>query len=579
MGIIFANDAIRIKLKNIIFATGIIDAHAHHNSGATCPLPLIYSQVAENAADPSGVPLLKTREALEWFIAHIAGYGEGIRIQKLSTFDMGNLLANLNKKTFANIVGSMDFADEFARRKAGAQIASPVVAATMDMERAHIEGYNGQAIYHEENGELFYYKRSSGDKPENEGNKINLSHEIIVNKVDKTKTLKLQKWKRQHKETLAAAVNNPLHLLPLLFYDPRRYNRPSGTAFPESKDYGAWDEVFNYVATDSFSGIWFGIKMYPPLGHKPFDELCEYLPEFYHRCEKDKIPILTHCSPGGMTTHEAEFYVAFDIEDGQLSSRRNTALQKQKQKVSQLIKSSGRQPSNALGYPKEWGETTDTKRRFPMDYFFKYYVHPEAWRPVLENFPDLHLCLAHFGGDEWRRGPISSWSGSPPSEWIKSIVDLTKTYKNVYTDISCFDLTNTLDGEEDKSKCVRNTLNKMLHWMRDKDEYKHLKNKVLFGTDWYLTHLTRTDEGAEYGHYCRDFKRLIDQVDATFWIRFTLVNPWNCYSMTKEKLLKMFDALKKAGAKNDALNKNLDQLLKLDDEVSRIKEQLVKWDA
>ncbi len=35
MGTIYANDAVRIKVKKIIVAHGIMDGHAHHNSGAT----------------------------------------------------------------------------------------------------------------------------------------------------------------------------------------------------------------------------------------------------------------------------------------------------------------------------------------------------------------------------------------------------------------------------------------------------------------------------------------------------------------------------------------------------------------
>ena len=34
MGTICANDAVRIKKKRIIHASGIMDGHAHHNIGA-----------------------------------------------------------------------------------------------------------------------------------------------------------------------------------------------------------------------------------------------------------------------------------------------------------------------------------------------------------------------------------------------------------------------------------------------------------------------------------------------------------------------------------------------------------------
>ena len=575
MATIYANDAIRIKQKKIIFAHGIMDGHAHHNSGACCPMPLIYAQVAETIKiNPRRIPVMRRREVLERLIG--IAFKEGVKIQRLTTFKMGNALAKLNRQTFANIISSTDFADEFTEKKDGSPVATPIIIATMDMERAHIAGYEGQTIYHEEKGRLFYYKRKSGLVPENEGIKVRLFHEFEENEVDKSKALKLKVWAVQFDETWKAAIKNPLHLLPLYFYDPRRFNRPAGTKMPESMEYGAWDKIFDYIATDNKPGIWAGVKMYPPLGHKPFDELCEYLPDFYHRCEKEKVPILTHCSPGGMTTHEAGHYMAFDIENGELCSKRQIASQKQREKITLLT---GKPVSNALGYPRECCETTDKFRRFPFDYFFKNYVHPEAWRPVLENFPDLHLCLAHFGGDEWRRGPLSEWTDSPPSEWIKSTIDLTKKYKNVYTDIACFNLDNKINYDTEGGKKVRNTFNKMLYWMRDRDEYRHLRNKVIFGTDWYLTHLTRSDDGAEYGNYCRDFKKLIDQVDSTFWIRFTLVNPWECYSMSKEKLRWMAEALKTGGAKKNTLQENLNQLLKLDDEVCRIKEQLAKWDS
>jgi predicted TIM-barrel fold metal-dependent hydrolase len=575
MGRIYANDAVRLTIKKIIHATGILDGHAHHNSGANCPIPLIYAQVKESAFDPSGKPWVQKRETLEWLISF--QFKEGVLIQKMSTFDMGNHLAQLNLLTYKNITRSMDFADWFPKeRKAGVQISTPLIIATMDMERAHIEGYSGQPIYHEEEGKLFFFRRKSGALPEREGKMIDLGHEIIVNKVDKSRTLKLQKWKRQSKDTSNVAVKNPLHMLPLYFYDPRRWNRESGTKMPHTMEFGAWDEIFKYIATDTFPGVWFGVKMYPPLGHKPLDEMCEYLPDFYHRCQKDKIPILTHCSPGGMTTHEAEFYREYDHH---ISSTREAKKAIQRKKLQASLAGTSLQPSNAEGAPVPWGESTDKKERFDQDYFFKRYVSPEAWRPVLENFPDLHICLAHFGGDEWRRGTLADWNDGPASDWINSTVDLTKKFKYCYTDISCFNLDNPLVGEDKNSgRTVRTTFNRMLHWMRDKDEYKHLRNKVIFGTDWYLTHLTRGDAGAEYGNYCREFKRMIDEVDPTFWIRFTLVNPWTCYSFTKEKLSNMKEALCDAGANKGNAKKALDKLWALDDEVARIKGQLEQWD-
>jgi hypothetical protein len=165
MGTIYANDAVRIKLKKIIVAHGIMDGHAHHNCGACCPLPLIYSQLEEGIlkAYPTTVMCFRTRE---WCEATVSlRYREGVRIQRLSTLEMGNFLAILNQLTYNGIRHSMEFADKHEAKPDVEPLATPMIIATMDMELAHIAGYEGQTIYHEEDGKLFYFERMSGDKP------------------------------------------------------------------------------------------------------------------------------------------------------------------------------------------------------------------------------------------------------------------------------------------------------------------------------------------------------------------------------------------------------------------------------
>ena len=68
----------------------------------------------------------------------------------------------------------------------------------------------------------------------------------------------------------------------------------------------------------------------------------------------------------------------------------------------------------------------------------------------------------------------------------------------------------------------------------DDDKYRHLKDKIIFGTDWYLTLITRKNGGA-YGDYCSTFKRFLDRIDKTLWVRFTLVNPWEFYGLGDER--------------------------------------------
>jgi hypothetical protein len=42
----------------------------------------------------------------------------------------------------------------------------------------------------------------------------------------------------------------------------------------------------------------------------------------------------------------------------------------------------------------------DATKQQKMEYFHENYVSPFAWERVLENFNDLYLNLAHFGGEE-----------------------------------------------------------------------------------------------------------------------------------------------------------------------------------
>jgi hypothetical protein len=96
-----------------------------------------------------------------------------------------------------------------------------MIIMPMDMELAHIAGYEGSLIYHGEEKGLFFYKRYSGKLPEERGKKVSLAHEW-----DKIKGLKLHQWKRQFTETRDSAKNHPFHEIPLYFYDPRRWRRP-----------------------------------------------------------------------------------------------------------------------------------------------------------------------------------------------------------------------------------------------------------------------------------------------------------------------------------------------------------------
>jgi hypothetical protein len=102
----------------------------------------------------------------------------------------------------------------------------------------------------------------------------------------------------------------------MFHYDPRRWCQDSGSKFDkDSWATGPWDFPFRFTATQKNAGLFIGFKMYPPLGYKPLDKRLPNLERFYARCEEDGIPVLAHCSPGGMCTHEAKYYYQLDKAD------------------------------------------------------------------------------------------------------------------------------------------------------------------------------------------------------------------------------------------------------------------------
>ncbi|MBI3795279.1 MAG: amidohydrolase [Nitrospinae bacterium] len=126
-----------------------------------------------------------------------------------------------------------------------------------------------------------------------------------------------------------------------------------------------------------------GIKVYPPLDFDPWPVgISEELAKvrcLYKFCEEKGIPITSHCSPGG-------YKVADDAEK---------------------------------------------------------LAHPSKWAPVLAEFPNLKLNLAHmgerletrayaFGGTIGiKKFPIWLWGN-----WTEDIIDLVEKYPNVYTDMA-----------------------------------------------------------------------------------------------------------------------------------------------
>ena len=93
-----------------------------------------------------------------------------------------------------------------------------------------------------------------------------------------------QNIREQHLELKALADKYPDQIIPFVHIDPR-----SQTAF-------SGPEPVEFIKEFHEAGFK-GIKLYPPLGYSPQDELLR--PIYAYASEHD-LPIMTHCSRGGV---------------------------------------------------------------------------------------------------------------------------------------------------------------------------------------------------------------------------------------------------------------------------------------
>ena len=165
-----------------------------------------------------------------------------------------------------------------------------------------------------------------------------------------------------------------------------------------------------------------GIKLYPPLGYAPDDPAVEPI---YAYADAHGLPVMSHCSPGGIRSR------IFDAKD----VRTHTA--------------------------------------------------PHRYRKVLQDFPNMRLCLAHFGGQgEWASYLETPWLEDSTDlermDWLSQIATMIRSgdYPNLYTDISY-----TIFYSRRFIPLLKVLL---------QDE--RLRDKILFGSDYYMVLQERMTE-------------------------------------------------------------------------------------
>jgi predicted TIM-barrel fold metal-dependent hydrolase len=204
-------------------------------------------------------------------------------------------------------------------------------------------------------------------------------------------------------------------IIPFVFADPRRKN--------------LLDFVKSYI-DKGFKGI----KIYPPLGYFPFEK--RLFPVYEYAIEY-QIPIMTHCSKGGVYTRE-------------------------------------RKKSLPKVHPITGEDLIWKNRKEYTDQF----TDPDNFEYLLKEYNDLKICFGHFGGiNELRKFRDSTDKKTWESSWFNKIKKLLREYPNTYADVS-YTLSDL-------------SLIPLINITLLSKEYS---TRILFGTDFYMNKL----EGNEF---------------------------------------------------------------------------------
>lgn len=105
----------------------------------------------------------------------------------------------------------------------------------------------------------------------------------------------------------------------------------------------------------------------------------------------------------------------------------------------------------------------------------------KGWSEVLKNYPALKICFAHFGS-------LKDENNKKSRLWRNTIIDLTRDYDYVYTDFSCS------SGSD---------YYKELNQDMKAENHTHLRDKILFGTDFSINLFANENEKSYNGYLKR----------------------------------------------------------------------------
>jgi hypothetical protein len=568
----------------------ILDAHMHIQSGNCATLPFIWDaspfplnklnktlNASRGSVEAPGLGFSYVLDGLfEWLAApvvhpvraikqatgdkpknpqegmvHSSPIRQLLTQQKATTLEIGDAFMVERDNVLENyLLTQLEY-------KELSQLVLSAVVMTMDMEYAHLDGYYGLPIYNaiyadedfskDPSGYWYprhgvwtkrgsHYEKTAGPAqlfpeyqtkaeydslkktakeqkgiigafPKPGGRFEPMRVQAAPVETPKSETERYEPWHKQLQYTEQAMLTYPLKMLPMYHFDPRRWQFR-----PEKEGQNGLNDLFEKVQA---GGLYLGYKMYTAQGYRPWDiNRLPILADFYAECSRLRIPILNHCTPKGAATVEQELYCDFIHPNDTVEERRE-----QEDIAQKYTALRGDSPLQGTGsqIPGTTSSTQDYKSQENQEYFSENFVSPNAWRKVLDGtvegrpLRDLHLCLAHFGGPT-RQG----------REWSKEIIEMMKQYPNFYTDISS-------SFASDKFRKHFKEI------MEDKETFEIVRDRVLFGTDWYMTLLyTSPFHGMNYWDYCTKTKAFLDDIHSSLWPRFTMHNPYRFYRLDKQ---------------------------------------------
>jgi len=257
----------------------------------------------------------------------------------------------------------------------------------------------------------------------------------------------------QHVELARICNKYSGRIIPFVHVDPR-YDVDMGESTGHASKSPV--EFIEYLHQTGIDGVKFkGIKLYPPLGYDPNDSPSVHeieingkihnltddtskLRDIWRYADEHRLPVIAHCMKSGV-----------------------------------------------------WDRSHPTIRPKAMkEKVLHTYTAPYNYVGVLRRYPNMRLCLAHFGGSsEWRK--LDGGNGDRPRhtdesyfkhneqfrelDWASQILEMVENglFPNLYVDTAYM--------------CFKQDIRDHLRRVLDSNKYHNIRSRVLFGSDYFLS--------------------------------------------------------------------------------------------